>query len=300
MPNFTVKDRNYETYNYVGATAKEIDDVEMGESDNTLSSILVRAMQRKARRREIDQAMKIKNLEETKRKLEEEKRRCKDERKKQEVKLREMKEAHRLRLMREEQWRERQIKLARQTKLADEFQKMTLIRYYFQGFKMLVEINRSNQRKAKYHYRQRIMQKAFSKLVINKEQEQLWKNRMASGFHNVTLLNKFFFIWKEVDQFKRDVSSEKTDGYSSSTPRAESSKAVFVVMEVDVTRFADAETNRRKQSLVSLPENASPSRAEGVARIPGGEEGTTTEGLGRDASEGPRQRHSAGLLSTNL
>lgn len=201
-PNYAVRDRNYETYNYVDVdTVRErADDVEVGgeTDDNTLSNILVRAMQRKARRKEIDQAMKIKKLEETKRLLEEEKRRCKDERKKHEVKLREMREAHRLRLMREEQWRERQVRLVQQTKLADEFYKASLLRRCFQGFRMLVETSRKNHRTAQSHYRHRIVQKAFTKLAINREQEQLWKDSMAVGFHNVTLLNKFFVVWKEV------------------------------------------------------------------------------------------------------
>lgn len=207
-PHYTVRDRNYETYNYLDVdTVREraTDDVDMLEEtdDNTLSNILVRAMQRKARRKEIDQAMKIKKLEETKRLLEEEKRRCKDERKKHEVKLREMREAHRLRLMREEQWRERQVRLAHQTKLADEFYKASLLRRCFQGFRILVEISRSNQRKAQSHYRHRIVQKAFTKLAINREQEHLWKDSMAVGFHNVTLLNKFFVVWKEVQYIVR-------------------------------------------------------------------------------------------------
>ncbi|XP_071516034.1 uncharacterized protein [Panulirus ornatus] len=185
---YVVKERNYVTYNYV--EAEESDAGEIG--DNPLSSILVRAMQRKVRRQEIEEAMKIKRLEESKRKVEEEKRQCEEARRRQRDKLREMRENHRLRLVKEEQWRAREARRARHNKLADDFRKQKLLRHYFGAFKRLVKISRENKIRARKHYRQKILQRAFLNLRIHRDNRQRWRDQVAIRFHNECLLRKAF------------------------------------------------------------------------------------------------------------
>ncbi|KAK8740143.1 hypothetical protein OTU49_003062, partial [Cherax quadricarinatus] len=187
---YVVKERNYVTYNYVETKAG-------GDEENTLSSILVRAMQRKAKRKEIDQAIKIKHLEESKRKVEEEKQRCMEAKRRQNERLREMKENHKLRIMKEEQWREREARQARHNRKADDFCNKMLLRRYFRGFKTLVVISHDNRIMARDHYRLKLMQKTLSKLVLYREKEQHWRESLATSFHNVCLLHMFFTSWRE-------------------------------------------------------------------------------------------------------
>ena len=188
--SYTLKDQDFVTYNY---TQRRGD-----EDDNTLSSILVRAMQRKTRRREIDEAMKIKRLQDIKLKVEEEKRRCKEAKRRQENKLQNMKDMHQLRLLKEEQWRTREARLAMNNKLADTFLKTRRLRHSFSAFRKLVEISKANRIKAKNHYRQKILHKAFSKLLIHSSKEIQWREQMATNFHEVSILEKYFAKWKTV------------------------------------------------------------------------------------------------------
>lgn len=190
---YALKDRDFVTYNYTEGLGEE--------EDNTLSNILVRAMQRKTRRKEIDDAMKMKRLQESKLKVEEEKRRCQEAKSRQEAKLREMKEMHQLRLLKEEQWRAREARLAKNNKLADEYRKTHLLRHYFKAFRRLVEISRANRVKAREHYRQNLMYKAFSNLRIHSCKEIQWRNLMATQFYEAFLLQKFFTRWKEVSRW---------------------------------------------------------------------------------------------------
>ncbi|XP_045593616.1 coiled-coil domain-containing protein 191-like [Procambarus clarkii] len=187
-----VKERNYVTYNYVVPEAAED-----GDDDNTLSSILVRAMHRKTKRKEIDEAMKIRRLEDAKRKVDEEKRQCVEARRRQSDRLKEIRETHRLRVIKEEQWRAKEAKQARLNRLADVFRKNLLLRHYFGGFKKLVEISNDNRARARSHYRLKIMQKAMSRLVIHRDKEQQWREHLATSFHRVCVLHKFFTQWKE-------------------------------------------------------------------------------------------------------
>lgn len=189
---YALKDRDFVTYNYTEGRGEE--------EDNTLSNILVRAMQRKTRRKEIDDAMKMKRLQETKLKAEEEKRRCQEAKFRQEARLREMKQMHQLRLIKEEQWRVREARQAKNNKLADEFRKTHILRRHFWAFKRLVEMSKANRIKARYHYRQKIMHKAFSILRIHSSKEIQWRDEIAIKFYEAFLLQKFFARWKEVSR----------------------------------------------------------------------------------------------------
>lgn len=190
---YTLKDRDFVTYNYTDGRGEE--------DDNTLSNILVRAMQRKARRKEIDDAMKMKRLQETKLKAEEEKRRCQEAKFRQEARLREMREMHQLRLMKEEQWRARETRQAKNNKLADEFRKTRLLRHHFGAFRRLVEMSRANRIKARHHYRQKVMHRAFSTLRIHSCKEIQWRDQIASQFYDAFLRQKYFERWKEVSRW---------------------------------------------------------------------------------------------------
>lgn len=187
---YALKDKDFVTYNYAEGRKDE--------EDNTLSNILVRAMQRKTRRREIDDAMKMKRLQETKMKAEEEKRRCQEAKFRQEARLREMRETHQLRLLKEEQWRTREARQAKNNKLADEFRKTWLLRRYFGAFRRLVEMSRANRIKARDHYRQKIMHKAFATLRLHSCTEIQWRDQIAGQFYEAYLRQKFFARWKEV------------------------------------------------------------------------------------------------------
>lgn len=186
---YALKDRDFVTYNYTEGRGEE--------DDNTLSNILVRAMQRKTRRKEIDEAMKMKRLQETKQKAEEEKRRCQEAKFRQEARLREMREMHQLRLMKEEQWRARETRQAKNNKLADDFRKTWLLRRYFRACRRLVEMSRANRIKARNHYRQKVMHRAFSSLRIHSCKEIQWRDQIATQFYEAYLRQKYFERWKE-------------------------------------------------------------------------------------------------------
>ncbi|XP_063858792.1 coiled-coil domain-containing protein 191-like [Scylla paramamosain] len=186
---YALKEKDFVTYNYTEGRGSE--------DDNTLSNILVRAMQRKTKRREIDDAMKMKRLQETKLKAEEEKRRCQEAKFRQESKLREMKEMHQLRILKEEQWRAREARQARNNKLADTFNKARLLRNSFRAFRKLIEMSKTNKIKAKNHYRQKVVQRAFSKLLIHSSKEIQWRDQVATHFYEAWLLQKYFAKWKE-------------------------------------------------------------------------------------------------------
>ncbi|XP_064087388.1 serine/threonine-protein kinase 10-like [Macrobrachium nipponense] len=202
---YVVKERNYETFNYIENKASSNKDVEKHENeaiDDTLSSILVRAMHRKAKRREIEEIRKMKAYELEKRKIEEEKRQCLEAKRKQSNKLREMKEAHQLRVMKEDQWRAREARIAKQNRMADEFRKQKLLRSYFQVFKKLLITKHENRIKARNHYRYKLVQRAFAKFILNKEQEQRWRVERATNFHNICILEKFFSRWKQLAEMR--------------------------------------------------------------------------------------------------
>lgn len=188
----SVKERNYETYNYLENRLGSEDD------DDLLSSILVRARERKEKRKQVEEMAKLRQLEETKRKIEEEKRRCLMERRKQEDKLREMKEMHRLRVLKEQQWRAREARELKNKRKADEFHRKILLRQYFTGFTRLVEISRNNREKAKEHYTKALLQKSLRKLLTNKQREQRSKEQMASDFQGVRLLRRSLKEWSKV------------------------------------------------------------------------------------------------------
>lgn len=187
---YALKEKDFVTYNYTEGRGCE--------DDNTLSNILVRAMQRKTKRREIDEAMKIKRLQEIKLKAEEEKRRCQEAKFRQENKLREMKEMHQLRILKEEQWRAREARQARNNKLADTFNKARLLRNSFKAFTKLVEMSKVNKIKAKLHYRQKVLQRAFANLLIHSSKEIQWRDQVATHFYEARLLQKYFAKWKQV------------------------------------------------------------------------------------------------------
>lgn len=189
---YVVKERDYETYNYLESGAGSEGD------EDLLSSILVRARERKEKRKQVEEMAKLRQLEETKRKIEEEKMRCRMEKKKQEEKLREMKETHRLRVLREQQRRAREARDMSNIRKADEFHKKRLLRLYFTGFTSLIKISRSYKIKATEHYTKTLQQKSLKKLLINKQREQRSKEQTASDFHNIRLLRRSFQEWKKV------------------------------------------------------------------------------------------------------
>ncbi|XP_045135653.1 coiled-coil domain-containing protein 191-like [Portunus trituberculatus] len=186
---YALREKDFVTYNYTEGRGCE--------DDNTLSNILVRAMQRKTKRKEIDEAMKMKRLQETKMKAEEEKRRCQEAKFRQESKLREMKEMHQLKILKEEQWRAREARQARNNKLADTFNKTRLLRDSFRGFRKLIEMSKVHKIKAKNHYREKILQRVFSKLLIHSSKEIQWRDQVATHFYEAWLLQKYFAKWKE-------------------------------------------------------------------------------------------------------
>ncbi|XP_068217960.1 coiled-coil domain-containing protein 191-like [Palaemon carinicauda] len=215
---YVIKERNYETYNYIenkASSSKDVKKDDIEDIDDTLSSILVRAMHRKAKRREIEEIRKMKAYELEKRKIEEEKKQCLEAKRKQCNKLREMKEAHQLRVMKEEQWRAREVRIAKQNRMADEFRKKKLLRLYFQVFKKLIIIKHENRIKAKNHYRLKLVQRVFARLILNKEQEQRWKVERATNFHNICILEKFFSRWKQLVEVRHDQLQTATRHHSN-------------------------------------------------------------------------------------
>ncbi|XP_069985475.1 coiled-coil domain-containing protein 191-like [Penaeus vannamei] len=193
----SIKERNYETYNYLENRTGSEDD------DDLLSSILVRARERKEKRKQVEEIAKLRQLEETKRKIEEEKRRCLMERRKQEDKLRELKETHRLRVLKEQQWRAREARELSNKRKADEFRRKLLLRQYFTGFIRLVEISKNNKKEAMEHYTKVLLQKSLKKLLTNKQSEQRRKEKMASDFHAVRLLRRSLEEWSKKTSARR-------------------------------------------------------------------------------------------------
>ncbi|XP_042218248.1 coiled-coil domain-containing protein 191-like [Homarus americanus] len=199
---YVVKERNYETYNHI--KGKTAEGVEGGDKDDTLSSILVRAMERKTKRKEMDEAMKIKKLEDIKRKLEEEKRQCEEARRTQNEKLIEMRETFKLRVMREQRWRAKEARQAKHNRLADDFRKHKLLYNYFNRFKILVVMSRDNRDKAKNHYQVKIMRKALTQLIIHRDKEQHWRENLAANFYNVCVVHKLFNKWREDMRIRKE------------------------------------------------------------------------------------------------
>ncbi|KAK7078883.1 hypothetical protein SK128_005355 [Halocaridina rubra] len=199
---YAVKERNYETYNYIHEDVGFNSEDDEEQSD-TLSSILVRAMRRKEKRREIEEIRKIKQFEEEKKKIEEEKKQCLEAKRKHGDKLRELREAHQLRVLKEQEWRSREVRIARQNKLVEEFLKKKLLQRYFKQFRSLLVIKRENFIKARNHYRLKIVRKAFAKIVVNRDQELIRRDEMATNFYHICIIKKCFTIWKQM--FTQDI-----------------------------------------------------------------------------------------------
>ncbi|KAG7171097.1 putative trichohyalin-like 1, partial [Homarus americanus] len=245
---YVVKERNYETYNHI--KGKTAEGVEGGDKDDTLSSILVRAMERKTKRKEMDEAMKIKKLEDIKRKLEEEKRQCEEARRTQNEKLIEMRETFKLRVMREQRWRAKEARQAKHNRLADDFRKHKLLYNYFNRFKILVVMSRDNRDKAKNHYQVKIMRKALTQLIIHRDKEQHWRENLAANFYNVCVVHKLFNKWREHTAHGRAPTAHgRTPTAHGSVDRAKPEVRPLEDMRIRKEQLLRAEKHHRQRLL---------------------------------------------------
>ncbi|CAL4118878.1 unnamed protein product, partial [Meganyctiphanes norvegica] len=186
-----VKERDFVTYNY------NYEDLSSHDEGDTLSSILVRAMDRKDRHKQLEEQRKIRQLEEAKRKSEQEQLLIVEQRRRQSEALRQMQDRHRLRVLREEQRRRKEAQEHRQRELADAHYRKILLRQYFRKLEHAVTRSRDKHQRAVDHHRRKLLTVGLSKITMNAHDEIRWRVHLATSFYNTALLNKCFTQWKE-------------------------------------------------------------------------------------------------------